>query len=354
MWSKWQGFKKSLLTWFFQKSSLALSTLLLGILFLFVGCTGGSEYTKRELAWLRKPQAMRVLCTTEMVQALVDAVGGDYVDTLALVYGELDPHSYQLVKGDDEKIAKAEIIFCNGLGLEHGPSLKSVLKRHSAVVYLGDEVAKEDPEAIIYHQETQDPHIWLDVALFAKCCPHIAKHLAKMDPPRAKEYQARAKQIVAELLAIDRDIRSQFNRIDESLRYLVTSHEAFYYLTRAYLAKESEKRSSAWRERFCAPEGLAPESQISLHRIREIATYIQIHGVKAAFLEVNVNSDAICKLQKVLASTGYKLHIPNKPLYSDSMPTIRPSEVKKSAAYSRYLELIRSNTEVIVHALGGI
>ena len=38
-------------------------------------------------------------------------VGGDHIDTLTLIKGDLDPHSYQLVKGDDEKLGFAKSHF---------------------------------------------------------------------------------------------------------------------------------------------------------------------------------------------------------------------------------------------------
>ena len=71
-----------------------------------------------------------------MIDDLVEQVGGEYVDTTVLIKGGFDPHSYQLVEGDDEKFAFADVIFCNGVGLEHGPSLQHYLKTHPKVVFL--------------------------------------------------------------------------------------------------------------------------------------------------------------------------------------------------------------------------
>lgn len=332
----------------FRKYLTSLGVVLCFLSF-FTSCLEPNDYAKRQRAWLGSTKGLRVLCTTEMIEALVEAIGGEYVDTLALVYGELDPHSYQLVKGDDEKMAKAEAIFCNGLGLEHGPSLKSALERHPKIYYLGDELAEIDRKLIIDHGSSVDPHIWLDVGLFAKLCPLIAKHLSAIDPKHAGEFAANSKRTQSSLNQLHRTLFDQFQAIDSKKRHLVTSHEAFFYLTRAYLASETERISNeGWEERFCAPEGLAPESQISLARILEIAKYIQKYQVPTAFLEINVNSDAVYKVQEVLKSSQYCLNIPDQPLYSDSMPSLKAEEGSTSGAYSRYLEMMTSNAAIIL------
>lgn len=295
--------------------------------------------------WLQEPRGMRVLCSTQMIQALVEEIGGEHVDTLALVYGELDPHSYQLVKGDDEKISRATLIFCNGLGLEHGPSLQTALKQHPRTVYLADELQSIDPKNIIYHDANPDPHIWLDVGLFSKLCPLITEHLSNADPQHSHDYVERGKRVEKQLQDLDKDLKKRFLLVDEIRRYLVTSHEAFYYFTRAYLASLGERDLPLWRQRFCAPEGLAPESQISLKRIWEVIRYIKDHDAHAIFLEVNVNSDAVYKIREVLQAERYELNIPSVPLYSDSMPHVTQD---RTTVYDCYIHMVKSNADIIL------
>jgi manganese/zinc/iron transport system substrate-binding protein len=124
------------------KKNITFSSLLLFLFLIFTGCSSQSSYQKKQMQWLKSSNALPVLCTTEMIEALVSRIGGSYVKTLPLVYGELDPHSYQMVKGDKQKFDQAHIVFCNGLELEHGPSLKSALGKHSDVVFLADLLKK--------------------------------------------------------------------------------------------------------------------------------------------------------------------------------------------------------------------
>lgn len=311
-----------------------------------VSCSSHDLYQQKLNAWLKPADKLPVLCTTEMVEALVSYIGGSYVSTLSLVYGELDPHSYQMVKGDNQKLERAKIVFCNGLDLEHGPSLKSALSNHPHVVYLGDQLMKVEPESFVYHGGVVDPHIWLDVELFSKLCPSIASELSKIDPQNALYYQKRAGELGDKLKDLHMEVRERFHQIPYKRRYLVTSHEAFYYLAKAYL-RQADEEELRWKDRFCAPEGLAPESQISLHRIMEIVDYIQCHKVKSAFIEVNVGMDAIRKVQEVLSKQSYDLEIPSEPLYSDCMPSMGQEHGLDPT--ERYIHMIRSNAGVILN-----
>lgn len=331
------------------KKTVTLSSLLLFLFLIFTGCSSESGYQKKQMQWLEPSTALPVLCTTEMIEALVSRIGGNYVKTLPLVYGELDPHSYQMVKGDKQKFDHAHIVFCNGLELEHGPSLKSALANHSDVVFLADLLKKTDFSRFIYHGSIPDPHIWLDVALFSQLCPLIAQELSRKDPAHSSYYNEEAIKLRSEMLALHEDLYQRFQSISSQKRYLVTSHEAFYYFARAYL-KDKEEDEKSWKNRFCAPEGLAPESQISLHRLMEIVSYIQNKQIHTVFLEVNVSSDAVYKIQEILSKKKYLLEVFSDPLFSDCMPSM--SDEHQGDPTARYFHMIRSNADIILKQWG--
>ena len=146
-----------------------------GLLFLFIcliglcACTNDGRQRQLEMERFRsKDGKVKVLSTIAMIGDLVNQIGAEYVDSLTLLRGDLDPHSYQLVKGDDEKLAYADIIFYNGLGLEHGPSLQHYLENHKNAIGLGNKVMDQDPALILRVQGQLDPHIWMDVSLGQK------------------------------------------------------------------------------------------------------------------------------------------------------------------------------------------
>ena len=164
------------------------------LMFFFLalwGCSNPDSSSQHEEVrrWQEDNGKVKVLSTIAMVDDLVKQIGGEYVDRMVLIKGDLDPHSYQLVKGDDEKLSRADLIFYNGLGLEHGPSLQHYLRTSSKAVSLGNKIREQNPEAIIVFHGQLDPHIWMDVELWAGSIPFIVEVLSRKDPAHAQIFQ---------------------------------------------------------------------------------------------------------------------------------------------------------------------
>jgi len=254
-----------------------------------------------------------------MISDLVEKVGGKHVDNICLIAPNLDPHSYQLVKGDDEKLQFASIIFANGLGLEHGPSLHQYLTNSKKAVQVGDEIAKTAPEAVLTFQGQTDPHIWMDISLWMRALPVVVKALSEQDPAHAELFRTNAEKLSQEMGMAHKKTREELLTVPDSKRFLVTSHDAFNYFARAYLATDEELKNNTWEKRFQAPEGLAPESQLSSKHIQEILTHLMKYRIHVIFPESNLNKDSIRKLVQAGQEEGLHLGIADDPLYGDAM-----------------------------------
>ncbi|WP_068467374.1 metal ABC transporter solute-binding protein, Zn/Mn family [Candidatus Protochlamydia phocaeensis] len=287
----------------------------------FASCSRQQPSHRQEAfqKWIEANGKVKVLSTTAMINDLVKQVGGSHIDALTLIQGELDPHSYQLVKGDDEKLMFAQLIFYNGLGLEHGPSLHQYLIQNPKAIGLGDLIERQDPSLIILVNGQKDPHIWMDASLWSKAIPLIVRSLSQQDPVHAQEFAANGKRLQEELLDLHKQARQALMQVPSNKRYLVTSHDAFNYFTRAYLAEEGEQSNEEWRKRFAAPEGLAPESQLSAMDIKAIIDYLQQHRISLLFPETNVSRDSIRKIVQACQEHGMAVRIACCPLYGDAM-----------------------------------
>lgn len=288
------------------------------LIILFTGCsqTDRQAEVKR---WMEPNGKIKVLSTTAMIDNLVRMVGGEAVDAHTLIIGELNPHSYQLVKGDDEKFNVADIIFYNGLNLEHGPSLKRTLEEKSNAYPLGDLIYKKHPEQILFTKNEIDPHIWMDVGLFAETIPFIVKTLSEKDPKNALAYQERGSLAINELHETNQKIKEILLEVPDKKRYLVTSHDAFNYFAKAYLAKEEEKTGDSWRVRVQAPEGLSPDSQLSSLDIKAVIAHLYKFNIDVLFPETNVSQDSIRKIVDAGKEKGLDLKIARCPLFADAM-----------------------------------
>lgn len=290
--------------------------------------------------WLTDNGKLKTLSTTCMVADLVKKVGGDYVDNLCLIGPELDPHSYQLVKGDDEKLSFAQIIFYSGAGLEHGPSLHHYLDSSDKAVSLGDEIAKSAPAKILTYNGQTDPHIWMDISLWQRSLPAIVRALSDHDPAHADIFRANAEKLSRNMEEAHQQVKKGLTSVPETKRYLVTSHDAFNYFARAYLATDKEVANNTWEIRFQSPEGLAPDSQLSSKHIEEILQHLTKYHIHVIFPESNVSKDSIRKLVQAGEERGLHLVIADTALYADAM-----GEAGSDA--NDYLNMIRHNARTL-------
>lgn len=313
--------------------------LLLAGIYL-TACSTNENRTDQWQRWKENNGNIKVLTTIAMITDLVNAIGNGYVDTLTLIKGDLDPHSYQLVKGDDEKLAAADIVFYNGLGLEHGPSLQYQLSHHPKAISLGDMIHKKLPDKILYFKNQLDPHIWMDISLWAENIPFIVNALSTSKPEHAKEFKANGDKLIQQLQEAHEAVHQLMQSIPEDHRYLVTSHDAFNYFTRAYLATEFEQRNGGWQARFAAPEGLAPESQLSATDIQQIIEHLAKYGVHVVFPESNVSKDSIRKIVQASKERGLVVQMADVYLYADAMG-------KPGSDGDSYIKMIQHNAKII-------
>jgi manganese/zinc/iron transport system substrate-binding protein len=281
---------------------------LVGIIF-FLGCQVAG-----------KPESnasgkKRVLSTIAQIAYLVDEVGAGRVSSEILVRGEINPHSYELVKGDDEKIQGADLLFYNGLGLEHGRSVVTLLQSHPNALAVAEAIEESAPEKILWKGSTADPHLWMDVSLWARAVDPIAERLIALDPEGESEYRQRASLLKEKMMKAHEEIFQVLQAIPTEKRYLITSHDAFHYFTRSYLAQEGE---SSWEERFAAPEGLAPDGQLNPIDLKLIIDRCQAHRIEVLFPESSVSRDSIRKIVAAGKQMGLELRICSEALYGDS------------------------------------
>lgn len=288
----------------------------------------------------KREEKIYVLSTLSMISDLVSEIGKDRVVSATLIKGELDPHTYELVKGDDEKFARADLIFYNGLDLEHGYSLRHHLKNNEKAYGLGDHIFKHAPSKILKIGMSFDPHIWMDISLWMEIIDPITEELIKKDPLFADTYRQNAQLLKSKMQKVDEELFDKLQKISPEKRYLVTSHNAFQYFIRRYFAEKKEVEENKWAYRLAAPLGLAPEAELSLLDIIRVLDYVREKNIHVIFAESNVNTDPLKKMVSAAKEKGLTLRISRQILYADSM-----GEAKN------YLEMIQHNANTIIEEL---
>jgi manganese/zinc/iron transport system substrate-binding protein len=320
-----------------------MRNLLYAIASLFLSCTSSQNNASALQEWMQDNGKIKVLSTTAMIHDLVAKIGGDKIDALCLIVGEIDPHSYELVKGDDEKFERADLLFHNGLRLEHGASLHHRILKHPTSISIGDKIQKLQPEKILWRQTQIDPHIWMDVELWSCATSIIEEALILTMPDSAEYFHKRAEALKIELLLVHQTIKDRLQSVAPKKRYLVTSHDAFDYFTKAYLREEQEED---WQKRFAAPEGLAPEGQISPSDIQAVIDHLMRYQIHEVFPESNVSRDALKKIAEACDNLEFHVKIIERPLHGDAMGA-------KGSDADDYIKMMLHNAEVLSSAWEG-
>ena len=284
-----------------------------------------------------------VIATTSVFADLAQLALGNNVTIETIVPAGVDVHTFEPSPADAQKLAGADLIVMNGLGLDEwalslleaaGKSEEDVLElaegidESNAWVYLeGEEHDEEEGEE---HSEEEgeehghggtDPHIWLDPKGAAIYVNRIAARVAAELPERAAAIESARDVGLAEIVALDEELRVGFTAVEASARKIVTFHDAFGYFARAY---EIEIVGVAVE---------APGQEPSAKEIAALIDAIKAAGVTSVFSEAQFPSKV---LDQVAAETGATVL---ENLYSDALG---------DAPANSYLGAMRANASAIL------
>jgi manganese/iron transport system substrate-binding protein len=292
----------------------------LGVLSLIAGCDRSSAVDRG------LPKAV---ATISILADFVRAVGGDHVRVDSIVHVGGDPHVYEPTPSDARRLAEANIVFRNGLGLERWlDKLIGDSRPDRPVVTLTEGLAPLVQDSGIYAGDP-DPHMWMDPRLARRYVERARDALIRLDPGHAATFEANARVYLERLAELDRWIAEHIATLPPASRKLVTTHDAFRYFGGRY---ELQVVGTIW--------SISTEREPSAAEIRHLVDAVRRHGVPAVFVETTINPKI---MQQVARDAGVKV---GPPLYGDSVgPPGSDAET--------YLGMMRSNTRAIVGALGG-
>lgn len=312
-------------------------------------------------------ERLPVVASFSILADMVSEVGGDRVAVRSLVGPNGDAHVYQPTPADAEAVARARILFLNGLDFDGWAGRLAEAAAYAGPVVVATEGVvprafeeshdDEDPEDHAAepaggagHDDHDDhgghdhddhdghahekhaghghfdPHAWQDLANARFYVANIARALTAADPAGAADYAANAAAYEARIRAADAQIRALLAPIPPARRAIVTSHDALGYFARAYgLTIE-------------APQGLSTESEASAADIGALIRQINAEKIPAVFLE-NVSDPRL--LERIAAETGARI---GGTLYSDALSAA-------DGPAPHYLDMMLSNARVLAAAL---
>ena len=264
---------------------------------------------------------------------LVREVGGRHVAVTSLVGPDSDAHGFSPAPGDARTVARADIVFVNGLGLEgwldrliraSGTRAPVVVAAQGVATIAGE--APEDGHGHAGHDHAVDPHAWQSVANAKVYVANIRDALVEVDPAHAADYEAATTAYKAKLDDLDRTVRAAVGKIPPANRRIITTHDAFGYFAAAYGL------------RFMAPQGVSTDSAASPRDIAAIIRQIRRDKVPAVFLETISDPR---QMEQIARESGARI---GGKVYSDALSG-------PDGPAPTYLDMMRSNLKAFDAAL---
>jgi zinc/manganese transport system substrate-binding protein len=267
---------------------------------------------------------IKVIATFSVIADMVANVAGDHVDLTTIVGPDGDIEMYEPSAGDVPKVAKARILFMNGLNDEFEPWLDSLLKQArfsgtKVVVSRGVKALSTDDEHPVGGRPKAtmlDQHAWLDPRNGIIYVKNISDALARIDPANAEDYRGRAGAYTQQLRALDTWAHAEMNAVPAAKRRMLASHDSLQYLANGFAIT------------MISVNGWTNKSEPSAADLARLTDQIRREHVKALFLDSITDPRAMERISK---ETGAVI---GGTLYGDALS-------QSGGEAATYIEMIR-------------
>ena len=151
------------------------------------------------------------------------------------------PHDYAMTPNDRRRLARADVLVINGLGLENflgnENNMKALMKPDASVID-----ASKGVTGLLHSEEHRhgakghghacgpNPHIFAAPSMMAQMALSVSSQLAKLDPAHAALYDTNGKKAAARLEALSAECRNVGGKLTS--RAVIAQHDIFDYLAR--------------------------------------------------------------------------------------------------------------------------
>jgi zinc/manganese transport system substrate-binding protein len=277
-----------------------------------------------------------VVASFSILADIIANIGGDRVSLTTLVQPGGDAHVYAPTPADAKTVAEAKLIVTNGLKFEGW--MKRLVQSSASKATLVEaasgvkpRVQKDDHghtknDKHGHNHAGLDPHAWQSVANVKMYVTTIRDGLTAADPAGKAVFDTNAARYLAELDAVESEIKAVVAKIPADRRKVITSHDAFGYFADAYGLV------------FIAPRGVSTEAEASAKDVAKLIQQIRKDKVLAVFIE-NISDQRL--IQQIAKESGAKV---GGTLFSDSLS-------KSDGPAPTYIRMMRHNIKTISEAL---
>ena len=189
-----------------------------------------------------EPESDRLIVVTTVapLRNIVENVGGDAVEVVALVPEGVNSHTFEPAPAAVREIERAGLIIINGLNLElPALELAEANKRDGVeIVQLGNLAVSPDEYVFDFSfpasEGNPNPHLWTAPLLAATYAEIARDALIAADPANEAYYRANAAAFVRRMRELDAAFERALATVPPAHRRLLTYHDSFPYFAPRY------------------------------------------------------------------------------------------------------------------------
>lgn len=278
---------------------------------------------------------LQIMTTFIPITDFTKAVAGDRAQVTQLLPTNVEPHDYQAKPGDAQKLAKADVLVQNGLGIEGylkelvkntGNAKLKVIDSSQGVQPIATETIEgKKPQKAGQEQAKYNPHIWLDPKRVIRQVENIRDGLIAADPAGKEIYTTNATAYIKKLRELDMETSKMLQPF--AGKTFVAFHDFAPYFAQSYNLKAN----------FLVD---VPEDNPSPADVKRIVDTVKATNLKTLLAEPNGGTEAFAALAKdlnVRVSTF------------DTMETGSPEAVQSG----HYITTMQANVKTLVTAFTG-
>jgi len=281
-------------------------------------------FIQPEYIFARQP---RVVATINIIADMAQQVAGTELEVVSLLPAGSDPHTYEPSPSDASSIANADLILKNGLNLEGW--LDKLISSAGSKVKIGVVTDLIKPIIASEFHNSFDPHAWMSIANARLYVQAIDSIFSIYYPQSASVFHRNTTHYLAELNVAEKQILIWIESVPKQKRFLITSHDAFRYFSKAYQFE------------VASIMGTSTDADVSLKDINHLISIVKTFAVPAIFVEVAINP-------KILQQLAFDLDIKiGGKLFTDSFGP-------KGSHADSYLKMMLFNIKTITSSLNAV
>lgn len=198
------------------------TVILSSLLFVASGCRGAAHTPS--------DAPLKVTVSITPQKYFVERVGGELVDVNVMVEPGASPATYEPKPEQLAALSEADAYVSIGVPFENVWLAR--ISSANPEMLMVDAAAGIERMAMGGSAENLDPHIWLSPQLVKLQSQSIYDALVALDPQHASAYRANLDSFLADIDALDADIRATLSQVSE--RKFMVFHPSWGYFARDY------------------------------------------------------------------------------------------------------------------------